>query len=423
MNRRRFLVLAAAGGLVASGGAATALSGSRSSSPARRSTARFRTEPGATPAALRDRVLVVLEMAGGNDGLSMVVPYSDPLYSKLRTRTAIDPASVIPITNELGLHPNLPRLAGRGPVVIPGVGVRRPDLSHFEMFRRWWMADPDGTADLQTGFLGRLCDVIGDTDAPAVGVSLGVGPSPALAAERVTTLSVDPAQGIGAALPGDGGSLDRAWVAARRAMAHPDRADAVPTSAARAGMASAIRFGDLAAKLPPAGGNYPTSDTAAQLALAARLLAAEQGVRVIHVPLTGDFDNHTSLPSRYPALMNDLDGALEAFCSDLESRGLADRVLIATTSEFGRRPEDNGDRGVDHGTASAVFLLGPVVPGVHGEQPRLDRLDDDGNLKATVDLTAYYATIAESWFGVPAGDVLPGRPAAIGGVLQTARAA
>jgi uncharacterized protein (DUF1501 family) len=335
----------------------------------------------------------------------------------------VDPATVIRINDQLGLHPSLARIAARGPAIVAGVGVARPDLSHFEMLRRWWTADPDGTQAPQTGFLGRLCDVIGDSQAAAVGVSLGGGPTLALTAERATTLSVEPSQGISLALPGDGGSLDRAWVAARRAMAQPDRADAAPLTAARSGIATAIRFTDLASKLPAEGGNYPTNNTGAQLSLAARLLAADLGIRVLHVPIAGDFDLHAQLPSRYPAVMNEIDGAVDAFCADLETRGLANRVLVATTSEFGRRPEDNGDNGVDHGTASSAFLLGPVVPGIYGEQPRLDRLDDDGNMTATVQLTDYYATLAESWFGVPAADVLPGRPEAIAGVFGTARAA
>lgn len=136
----------------------------------------------------------------------------------------------------------------------------------------------------------------------------------------------------------------------------------------------------------------------------------------MHVPLTGDFDTHTGLGSRYPKLMSDLDAALGAFCTDLDKRGLAGRVLVATTSEFGRRVADNDGGGADHGAASFALMLGPVVAGVHGDPPRLDRLDDNGNLAATVPMVDYYAGLAR-WLGVSPSDVLAGSPSALPGLL------
>jgi uncharacterized protein (DUF1501 family) len=357
-------------------------------------------------------------MAGGNDGMSMVVPYADERYYALRRRTAIAPSDVLRLDGQVGLHPKLSKIASWGPAVIAGVGVARPDLSHFEMLRRWWTADPAGDLHPATGFLGRLCDAIGDPAAPAVGLSLGAGPTPALDADRVVTLSVDPSQGVTSPLPGDGGTLDRAWVAAQRAMAHPDRADGSSLAAARIGSARSATFGDLAARLSPAGDGYPKGDTAAQLQLAARLLSADQGIRVVHVPLTGDFDTHSGHPLHYAKLMADLDDAVDAFLRDLQVRQLTGRVLVATVSEFGRRAGDNGDDGLDHGTVSNALLLGPVRPGLHGELPHLDRLDDDGNAAATVPMLDYYATLAEAWLGVPAAEVLPSGSSAIAGVIS-----
>jgi uncharacterized protein (DUF1501 family) len=381
------------------------------------------TRPGDAPAPLRAaspdrRRLVVLEMAGGSDGLSMVVPYTDGRYRDLRPATAIDAAQVHRIDGLLGFHPSLETLALQGASVVAGVGIAKPDLSHFEMLHRWQAGDPDGTVHPATGFLGRLCDTLGDPSAPAVGVSLGLGATQSLACERVTTISIDTgSEGVFPAFGADDGVQD-AWVAAQRAMAHPDRADSALLTTARAGGATALRFSDVAATLPEAADGYPETDFGAQLRLAARLLADDQiGLRVVHVPMDADFDTHTDHRIRYARLMADFDKALAALRTDLARRGIADRVLIATYSEFGRRVPDNGSTGLDHGAAGTALLMGPTDGGVFGEQPSLRHLDPDDNLKATVNMTEYYATIAESWFGIPAGDVLPGSPKPIPGIL------
>ncbi|WP_169812660.1 DUF1501 domain-containing protein [Nocardia acidivorans] len=374
--------------------------------------------PPAVRAAAPDlRRLLVIEMAGGSDGLSMAVPYTDSRYYDLRPSTALRPDTVHPIDAAVGLHPDLLKLAEAGVSVIPGVGVADPDLSHFEMLHRWQTGDPSGTVRPSTGFLGRLCDHLGDPSVPAVGVSLGVGSTQALACEHVTTLSVD-AGNDGLFPVFEDENLRAAWLAAQRAMAHPDRADSPLLATARAANAAALRFSDVAATLPPAADGYPSTDLGIQLRLAARLLADDQhGLRIVHVPVGADFDTHTAHPTRYARLMADLDAALAALRRDLSARGIADRVLIAAYSEFGRRVPDNGSTGLDHGAAGTALLLGPTNPGVFGALPSLRHLDADDNLRPTVHMTEFYATVAESWFNIPASDVLTGNPRAIPGVI------
>jgi uncharacterized protein (DUF1501 family) len=140
-------------------------------------------------------------------------------------------------------------------------------------------------------------------------------------------------------------------------------------------------------------------------------------VKVVHVPYGADFDTHEDHVGKYPKIMHDLDAALEAFRIDIEHRKLSDAVLIATLSEFGRRVPDNGSSGLDHGAASVALLLGPVQPGMYGEYPALSDLDENDNLKATVNFTEYYATIFEGWFGVPTDGLLPGSPKPIPGLF------
>jgi uncharacterized protein (DUF1501 family) len=365
---------------------------------------------GIDAAPLSQRNVVIIEMAGGHDGISMAVPYRDPAYARERRRTGVDLDRVLPVDDRVALHPNLKRLHTRGLTVVAGLGVRAPDLSHFEMLRRWWTGDPDGTLTDGTGFLGRLCDAIGDPAAPAVGLSIGYGPNPSLVSRKAVTLSIDPGGDASFPAPDDPAAAD-AWLAAHRRMSNASRGDTAPTVAARTGVARAVKFSEINSKLPPAGTGYPADDgLGAQLALAARIFAADTGVRVIHVPWDADFDTHENHRGRHDTIMTRLDANLDAFLSDLERRSLANRVLVASVSEFGRRVPDNGSSGLDHGAASMAVMAGPIRTGVLGDVPRLDQLDDDGNLRATVSMTEYYATIAEHWLGVPAGDVLPGSP-------------
>src|SRR4029453_15545634 len=119
------------------------------------------------------RRLVVIELDGGNDGLSTLVPYGLGAYRDMRTATAIDAADVLAIDDEVGWSSHLARTAKRGIAAVQGVGARRPDGSHFEMMRRWWRGDPDGSGRYDTGFLGRLADAVGAPEAPAVAVSIG----------------------------------------------------------------------------------------------------------------------------------------------------------------------------------------------------------------------------------------------------------
>ncbi len=363
-----------------------------------------------------ERSLVVVELAGGNDGLSMVVPYATAAYLRHRKRTAIQPGTVLRLNAAAGLHPNLKRLHRRGVAIIQGVGVPHPDLSHFEMMRRWWGGDGEGRDSSATGFLGRLSDVIGDAGAPAVGVSLGSAPSPALLSRKVVTASLPSADAR--LLTPEDAAIAPVWRAAYRAMTHPERAETMRLlGAARKGAADALRLAEVIRQLPPAAKGYPESDLGAQLSFAARVLAARMGVRVVHVPAGGDFDTHENHLATYDSLMEDFDASLDAFLEDIRQRGLGRSVVVMTTSEFGRRVTDNGSSGLDHGAASVAVLAGAVRPGLHGEAPSLDRLDGDQNLVAGVRLEEYFATVAEGWLGVPASEVLAGSPRPLRGVF------
>ena len=440
-DRRAFLVAGlGAAGVVA--GAASLLRGSRPS-PARTGTASGSPSDGppssassvssvssASPAAARTaprkgsagrRRLVVIELDGGNDGLSTLVPYGIAGYRDVRKRLAIDDKELIHLDSKVALHRNLRGLHDRGVAILQGVGSPVPDGSHFAMMERWWRGDVTGKANLSTGFLGRLCDAIGDPEAPIVGLSIGSGSHPALVAAKAPTMSIPGPESAGYLVGADKGDTLR--VAFQSAFATMATATDGPAGLAlsRRGSADAL---SVARMLQALGDDqrkdvvdYPGSNLGNGLKLSARLLAANDGVRVVHVPMGADFDTHHDHPNRHPGLLTELNDAMAAFLDDLHRLGLGDDVLVMTTSEFGRTAKDNASNGLDHGTASVALLAGPVVAGLHGEHPSLTVFDDNDDLVATVGFDAYYATIAEKWFGVPASDVLPGTIRPLDGLL------
>jgi len=410
IDRRRFLQmgLATTAGVVA----ASVLPPARRTlaAPSGRWSELMSTQRTLAPAPLADRRLVVLDCAGGNDGISMLPPRQGTAraaYQAARPATALEASTLLPVSADVGMHPALTRIHARGPAIIQGVGVTAPDLSHFEMLRRWWSGDQDSLHQTQTGFLGRICDVIGDATAPAVGLSLGYGPSPALISERVVTLSMNP-YSDGSFPTFDDIDMHRAWVRAWKVMAERQPTETVPFCSARDGAAYAKAFSGLAGQFPAAGGSYPDIDLGYQLQLAARICAQDNGIRILHIPFYADFDTHDEHLTRHARIMDDLDQAVEAFLQDLAARGIEDQVLVLMTSEFGRRLFDNESYGLDHGAGSHLMALGPVAGGLFGQYPSLTNLDDGDNLIATVSMTDYYATLAERWFGVPSSEVIPG---------------
>ena len=149
-----------------------------------------------------------------------------------------------------------------------------------------------------------------------------------------------------------------------------------------------------------------------QLAMAAEVIKADVGVRIVHAQL-GGFDTHESHAGRHNRLMEQFDGAVDGFLQEIEAVGMLDRVLVATTSEFGRRVRQNGS-GLDHGAASAMLMVGPIKAGRLGEPSPLGDLDRNDNLKTTVSFDRYLASLAQEWLGVDAAAVLPNEPQPIG---------
>lgn len=356
--------------------------------------------------AVDSRVLVLVDLQGGNDGLSTLVPASSGRYYDLRPDLAVE--DPLAIDDEVGLHPNLERLHRRGVAVVEGVGPVDGDLSHFAMSARWERGDVDGTKTLRSGFLGRLADTL-DQGSPLVGASMG-GPTPWLTNATAATLSLGGRNDLWFLQPTD-------W----------DEASAFQAGLRRLGEGREGRAGligqshtqllDLAAALPDESDEEidwqqpmlsEGGELGQQLFLAADLIEADLGMRVVYTRI-GGFDTHDSHAWEHPQLMGQIDAAIDGFLERMQVAGRSNDVLVATTSEFGRRVPENG-RGLDHGSASTMLLAGAVTPGRFGEPSPLDDLDDDDNLRVTVPFDRYLGTLAESWLGVEAASVLPSEP-------------
>ena len=407
LSRRRVLGLMAGGALAGAG--ATSLvgcsgSGSDDATPA------AAPEPTAVRSTVPpdERMLVVLELAGGNDGLSTLVPTSDGTYHDARPTLAIDESELIAVRDGYGLHRSLAALHAAGLTVLDGVGARRPTLSHFDMIGRWWAGTPDEPSTGGPGFLGRVCDQLGGR-THLTGMSVGRIPSPALDSAHPTTAGLPDGQPLGGTGPGEQAALSL-LEQALRAMGE---ADGTPRSSGgeRLGrsLGAMLDLDAMLGELEPPSPGYPAdgagSAFGARLSFASQLLRSDNGIRVVYVSTGGaPFDTHTDHAAGHAAAWAGVLPGLESFRADLAKAGMTDRVLIATTSEFGRRLGEHAG-GLDHGTASCALLMGPTTAGVVGDHPSLRRLDADGNVRATVSFDRYLATLA-AWLDVDPASVL-----------------
>jgi uncharacterized protein (DUF1501 family) len=375
-----------------------------------------------------DRVLVMIQLAGGNDGLRTVIPLTDPSLHDLRPRlAAMSVGSALPITADLGLNQNLKgvkSLWDQGKVaIVEGVGYPNPTFSHFESIRIWETGDP--TRRQVDGWLGRtLAKAYDSFGHPLTGCACGTTDVPGALRDLQATLTVIDNQktfgftagseleaAVGAlykGTPGVYGALfDTAMATAQESIATLKTSEATYQPRAQ--------YSDQA-KLVYSSKNQ----LAAALQLAAELITTGTGVKLLHVTL-GGFDTHYTELTRHDDLMGYLDTALSAFYQDLAGHGMADRVMIATWSEFGRRPRENASAGTDHGAAAPLILIGdPVKGGMYGQAPSLTDLDATGNLKYQVDFRSVYQEILGGLLGADPKEILGDTFAKLGFVKDPA---
>jgi uncharacterized protein (DUF1501 family) len=357
-----------------------------------------------------NRCLVIVNLQGGNDGLNCVVPHGNADYYRVRPSLAIPQSQVLAIDAQNGFNPNMTSFKGlydKGMVaVVQGVGYPNPDHSHFRSTEIWQTAAPDRYE--HTGWIGRYLD---GADLPQSNLFNGVSLAPILPEVMVGTKVDVPAIASEAAY---GLRIDRDPTDAR-AYATLVRDSRLPFTSPY--LAHVMEIEDRSQRgseeLPRliAGyrtdASYPATPLGRSLALAAQIVGSNIGTRVIYVQ-HGSFDTHVNQTAVQNRLLGEFSDAMKAFYDDLAAHGNDGRVLTMTFSEFGRRIEENGSHGTDHGEASPLFLVGGGVRGgFYGDAPDLSQTNM-GNVRFTTDFRSVYATVLERWLGRPSVPVLNG---------------
>jgi uncharacterized protein (DUF1501 family) len=348
------------------------------------------------------RVLVVIQLDGGNDGINTVVPFKDEGYTRHRKVLRLNTNRLHKVSGAVGLHPALggaARLLEAGRLaIVQGVSYTKPSRSHFESMRIWHTARRDPDEQKGHGWVGRALDAgRPPADRSPAAVFLGSGALPAaLRSRRAATATLahpeatllDPVVGKAAAPVAEEGDDLAAFV----------RRSTLDAYATAERMAEIVRAADART-------SYPATPLAGRLRAVAGLLKGGSGTRVFYTVQAG-YDTHYAQLYQHQALLAELDGALKAFLDDLASAKLAERVVVLCFSEFGRRVAENGSQGTDHGTAGPVFLAGHAVKGgLVGATPSLTDLED-GDLKVGLDFRRIYASVLDDWLGLPSKTAL-----------------
>jgi len=358
----------------------------------------------------QNRCLVLVNLNGGNDGLNCIVPHGISDYYRVRPSLAIPANDVLAIDAQVGFNPHMRSLKAmydKGIVaVVQGVGYPNADHSHFRSSEIWQTGVPDRYE--HTGWLGRYLDEAGLPDGDLFkGVAVSQVLPEVLVANRTDVPSISNLGGYG--LLADRDPL------ARSAYSQQSRDKRLPFTSPY--LAHVMEIEDHAQRtseeLPKlisgykAQAQYPATPIGRSLALAAQIVGSNIGTKVLYVS-HGSFDTHVSQFATQNNLLEQFSDAISAFYQDLAAHGNDRRVLTLTFSEFGRRIEENGARGTDHGEASPLFLIGGGVKGgVYGKLPDLSNTNM-GNLAFSTDFRSVYATVLERWLGRPSEAVLGG---------------
>jgi uncharacterized protein (DUF1501 family) len=376
-------------------------------------------------------ILVVLQLAGGNDGLNTVVPYADDAYHRTRPRLALPNEQILTIDHHVGLNPKLAGLKSlyeEGHLaIVQGVGYPNPNRSHFRATEIWQTAS-DADRNETHGWLGRYFDNCCSGGDPTIGVAIGEEMPQAFAAKNPTGITFSrPEQFRWRPSERNSGHMSTEEIFFRQLNGFDEENTPAATDGASIGTLPGTSRSDLStldflqrtaldaqlssdkilaiARKYKSTIPYPQGQLAASLNVIARMIAGGLTTRVYYAS-QGGFDTHAGQFNTHGRLMTELNDTIAAFVADLKQQGNFERVLLITFSEFGRRVAENANGGTDHGTAAPMFVLGGrVKPGLFGKHPSLTDLDD-GDLKFNTDFRGVYGTVLDSWLNTPSQIVL-----------------
>lgn len=362
----------------------------------------------ARPNALTNqgKILVVLQLSGGNDGLNTVIPTRNDAYYRTRPTLAIQRQDALALTDEVSLHPALTALKGlydAGELAILNkVGYPNPDRSHFRSMDIWHTASPSDQ-NWTTGWLGRYLDAQCKGNCPR--------PTTVLEIDDTLSLALKGASTKGLATPNPAQLYRSAHVpyfkdyAAARQAVDTDAPVQYLYKTLTETLASADYLFEKS-KAKPTRASYPKSDLGQHFETIASLILADTDTTVYYVSL-GSFDTHTQQASQQGRLFKEMNETISAFAADMKANGRWNDIVVATFSEFGRRVAQNASGGTDHGTANSMFFMGGALrqKGLLNEMAALTELDE-GDLRYEVDFRQVYATLLENWLQVPHEPIL-----------------
>ncbi len=362
--------------------------------------------------ASNGKILVVVQLSGGNDGLNTVVPYRNDIYYRERPTIAIKPEKVLQLNDEIGLHPAmgpLKALYDEGLLtVINNVGYPNPDRSHFRSMDIWQTAS-DADTYLNSGWVGRYLDAscTGKAQQPFRTIEVDDTLSLAMKGNALNGLAVlDPKKLYNQTRSGFITGLSKEQATTQGAH-EPDSVAYLYKTLAETVSSADYVYEKVSRTNRPVSGSlssiplttYPNHELGNRLKTVSQLIQSGVETSVYYVSISG-FDTHINQPGQQERLLGQYAEAVGAFMADLKTAGRQNDVLLMTFSEFGRRVKQNASNGTDHGTANNVFLIGGGLPSrrVLNEAPNLAKLTD-GDLTYSVDFRQIYATLLHDYLG------------------------
>lgn len=346
---------------------------------------------------INDKIVVIVQLSGGNDGLNTVVPYYNDVYYKARPQIAIKKNEILKLNDELGLNPAMQgfkNLFDEGKLcIINNVGYPEPDRSHFRSMDIWHTASRSSEYKT-TGWLGRYLDKQCDNcNNPTQVVEIDDTLSLALKGNNVKGLAMKDVK----RLYGSAVNPYITQLTQQHIIGDHQHNNAEYLYKTLAETVSSAKYIYQTSKIYKSAGNYPNHQFGKGMKTIAELITSGINTQVYYISL-GSFDTHFNQQKRQADLLQQLSETIKVFMDDLKKVGKDDNVLLMTFSEFGRRVNENASGGTDHGTANQVFIVGNNLnqKGIYNEVPNLSDLED-GDLKFTVDFKSIYATILRNW--------------------------
>ncbi len=345
------------------------------------------TEQNKTAIAKRKRTVVLVELLGGNDGLNTLIPFTDPLYYKLRPTLAISRASMLPITDSLAMHPSLRPLQTywqqKEMAWIQGVGYPRSNRSHFRA-KDIWDSASNYNQKIDQGWLANLLGA--NHDITGIALNTDLGP---LLGNRANSLKIND---INAFIRSNKNLQARSANTSNNSLAHLLKTERVVAESTNILKNHLDKVADPSA-------SFPKHAFGKELASIARLINSGIDIPVYKITLK-NFDMHAMQAHQHTRLLKILADSLHAFAQNMKHNQNWDDVLVMTYSEFGRQVAENGSYGTDHGEASAHLIMGGKVRGgIYGRNPDLKRLNKNA-LRHSVDFRSVYGTVATRWWGL-----------------------